>query len=141
MKLRYATLFLGLTTLLAVPLTLAQDLSQLTGYWAMKPSTNGKANVAYFDGKGKSILYPFTCDFNTNSAHANEAPEESAYEISNDMITLSYPKLSQDFTQKLTIKHLEKDRLTLEQKITPESIVTFDYQRVEGVQHLCPISS
>lgn len=138
MKLTYATIFLGLTTLLAGPLALAQELSQLTGYWAMKPTTDGKANVAYFDGQNKSILYPFTCDFNQKSAYASEAPEESEYSIKNNIITLSYPKINQDFTQKLIIKQLSEDSLTLEQKVTPEFILTFKYQKVEGIQNLCP---
>lgn len=116
----------------------AQETADLKGYWAMKPFATGTANVSYFDGQGKSILYSFTCHFEDFTVTSDEAPEKSNYQVMDGVIHLSYPQLGEDMSQTLIIKNLEKNYLRLEQAITPDVDLYYEYERVDGVQHLCP---
>ena len=103
----------------------------------MQPLVNGIANVVYLDGKETTTIYAFECDFQNQTSKPTNAAEVSKYKIDNNNLYLIYP--NEEENQTLHIKSLEKDKMTLEQSLFETHVLTFEYQRVDGVKNLCPI--
>lgn len=134
----YKTILSTFLTFLICPLAFAQPQNDLIkGYWAMQPLVNGIANVVYLDGKETTTNYAFECDFQNQTSKPTNAAEVSKYKIDNNNLYLIYP--NEEENQTLHIKSLEKDKMTLEQSLFETHVLTFEYQRVDGVKNLCPI--
>ena len=134
----YKTILSTFLTFLICPLAFAQPQNDLIkGYWTMQPWVNGIANVVYLDGKETTTNYAFECDFQNKTSKPTGAAEVSKYKIENNNLYLIYP--NEEENQTLHIKSLEKDKMTLEQSLFETHVLTFEYQRVDGVKNLCPI--
>lgn len=134
----YKTILSTFLPFLICPLAFAQPQNDLIkGYWAMQPLVNGIANVVYLDGKETTTNYAFECDFQNQTSKSTNAAEVSKYKIDNNNLYLIYP--NEEENQTLHIKSLEKDKMTLEQSLFETHVLTFEYQRVDGVKNLCPI--
>lgn len=134
----YKTILSTFLPFLICPLAFAQPQNDLIkGYWAMQPLVNGIANVVYLDGKETTTNYAFECDFQNQTSKPTNAAEVSKYKIDNNNLYLIYP--NEEENQTLHIKSLEKDKMTLEQSLFETHVLTFEYQRVDGVKNLCPI--
>ncbi len=111
----------------------AQDLTG--GYWAMQPLNNGIANVAQFK-QGVASLYTFSCDFNTGETEVGETVK-STFKLTEDNTIELYDD-SGELEQALKIVALSADKMTLEQAITPDFKLTFDYNKTDKLEPICP---
>lgn len=140
MKKFISSSLLGLASLsILTPLAFAStdQQSAITGYWAMHPlPDDGLANVAYFDGKGNSLLYPFKCNFQEKTSTALTQPIKFNYNITDNLLNLSNDEMK--LSQQLFIHTITEDTLILEQHLPNNETIIFKSQKVFGVKNLCP---
>ena len=135
-RLRLSSYCIGILSLFIYNNAFSYNAADLKGFWAMKPLDNGMANVGYFDGKTKSILYSFTCDFNQQAVISEEEPEEAHYEVKDDVIYLSYPDLDDMFSRELKFEKISDTQLLMEER-HPNFVSTYEYVKMNEAKSLC----